>query len=98
MSASNGMSTGPRPPSCLGTLVHASKEYSESVEANKTWASRASKRLAASEKATISVGHTKVKANGTKASTTYLPLYLSRDTSSNTPSMTAVFLKVGAGF
>lgn len=46
----------------------------------------------------ISVGQTKVKANGIKARTTYLPLYLSKETSSKTPSTTAVFLKVGACF
>lgn len=46
----------------------------------------------------ISVGQTNVKANGKKAKRTHLPLYCSKETSSKTPSTTAVFLNDGAGF
>jgi len=66
VSANNGILTSPIPPSFLATLVQANKEYSESVEANKTSAFKALNFSIASEKAVISVGQTKVKANGMK--------------------------------
>jgi hypothetical protein len=66
LSDNKGMSILPKPPSFRLALVHASRLYSESVDANTTRAPRAAKSAARSLKAMISVGQTKVQAIGTK--------------------------------
>jgi hypothetical protein len=52
-------------------LHHANKLYSLSVEAKATAAPRAANSAARSEKAMISVGHTKVHAMGMKPRTSH---------------------------
>lgn len=61
----------PSPPSFLLVLFHASRLYSESVDANTTEAPRSLNCGIASLKAMISVGHTNVHAMGTKPSTSH---------------------------
>lgn len=80
------MLTLPKPPSFLLVFVHASRLYSESVEAKTTCVLREANCEAASEKATISVGHTNVQAIGMKHRNSHLfcDVYVVRDSSAGT--------------
>src|SRR3569623_278921 len=98
-SATMGKPTGPMPPFSTGVLRQAAWVNCESIDTPPSSAPRSRNLAARLLWAMISVGHTKVKSNGQKNSTTYLPRRLDRLKLSLTlPSAnTAGATKSGAG-